>query len=117
MYGEWLYARHTIPYDQLPHYFLEFDILDRETGMFLSTDRRHALLAGSPVRSVPVLARSPAPEWGELLTRSTCSSGELMEGLYVVGSLEGLSWGATIYAPGVPAGSGGFGNALDGSPD
>jgi hypothetical protein len=27
MYGEWLYARHTIPYDQLPHYFLEFTFL------------------------------------------------------------------------------------------
>src|SRR5262249_7817347 len=37
MYGEWLYARHTIPYDGLPHYFLEFDILDRESHTFLST--------------------------------------------------------------------------------
>jgi hypothetical protein len=26
MYGEWLYARHAIHYDQLPHYFMEFDI-------------------------------------------------------------------------------------------
>ena len=74
MYGEWLYARHTIAYDELPHYFLEFDILDRETGSFLSTDRRHALLAGSPVQSVPVLARSPVPVWEKLLTQSHCSS-------------------------------------------
>src|SRR5436305_13794310 len=42
LYGEWLYAKHTIYYDQLPHYFLEFDVLDRHTGEFLSTDRRHA---------------------------------------------------------------------------
>ena len=83
MYGEWLYARHTIAYDELPHYFLEFDILDRETGSFLSTDRRHALLAGSPVQSVPVLARSPVPVWEKLLTQSHCSSSELMEGLYI----------------------------------
>jgi hypothetical protein len=76
MYGEWLYARHTIAYDELPHYFLEFDILDRETGAFLSTDRRHALLAGSPVQSVPVLARGPVPVWEKLLTRSRCSSSE-----------------------------------------
>ena len=40
MYGEWLYARHTIAYDQLPHYFIEFDILDRDNGEFLSTERR-----------------------------------------------------------------------------
>ena len=32
MYGEWMYAKHSIYYDALPHYFMEFDILDRETG-------------------------------------------------------------------------------------
>jgi hypothetical protein len=35
MYGEWLYARHTIAYNQLPHYFLEFDMLDKDSGEFL----------------------------------------------------------------------------------
>jgi hypothetical protein len=55
MYGEWLYAKHTIFYDQLPHYFLEFDVYDRETGTFLDTAARRALLEGGPVRSVPVL--------------------------------------------------------------
>jgi hypothetical protein len=59
LYGEWLYARHTVFYDALPHYLLEFDILDREEGLFLSTDRRRALLAGSPVVSVPVLHSGP----------------------------------------------------------
>ncbi len=56
MYGEWLYAKHTVFYDMLPHYFLEFDILDRETGIFLDTPTRHGMLAGLPVVSVPVLA-------------------------------------------------------------
>ena len=56
MYGEWLYARHTIYYDELPHYFMEFDILDREVGAFLSTDCRRSLLEGSGIVSVPVLA-------------------------------------------------------------
>jgi len=55
MYGEWLYAKHTVYYDALPHYFLEFDVLDRECGAFLSTERRHELLAGLPIVSVPVL--------------------------------------------------------------
>ena len=55
MYGEWLYAKHTIFYDTLPHYFMEFDILDTATGQFLSTPRRQALLAGLPVTSVRVL--------------------------------------------------------------
>lgn len=57
MYGEWMYAKHSIFYDALPHYFMEFDVLDRQTGEFLSTDRRQELLKGLPVCSVPVLAR------------------------------------------------------------
>lgn len=55
MYGEWAFAKHTIFYDALPHYFLEFDVLDRETGAFLSTPRRTALLDGAPVCPVTVL--------------------------------------------------------------
>lgn len=56
LYGEWLYAKHSIYYDALPHYFLEFDILDRRTGRFLDTPGRRVLTAGLPVCSVPVLA-------------------------------------------------------------
>ena len=55
MYGEWMYAKHTVYYDQLPHYFLEFDIFDREEQIFLSTERRHEMLKALPVVSVPVL--------------------------------------------------------------
>jgi hypothetical protein len=55
MYGEWLYAKHTIFYDRLPHYFLEFDVLDTEADLFLSTEQRRRLLRGAPVVSVPVL--------------------------------------------------------------
>lgn len=56
MYGEWMYAKHSIYYDALPHYFMEFDILDRETDRFLDTHERRKLTAGLPVCSVPVLA-------------------------------------------------------------
>ena len=65
-FGEWLLAKHTIFYDRLPHYFLEFDVFDRETGRFLSTTRRRALLAGSPLTSVPVLAEGAAPKLSAL---------------------------------------------------
>lgn len=56
MYGEWLFAKHTVYYDALPHHFLEFDVLDTQGDVFLSTARRRELLAGAPVSSVPVLA-------------------------------------------------------------
>jgi len=55
LYGEWLYAKHTVFYDALPHYFMEFDVLDRETGAFLSTARRQALLAQLAIIGVRVL--------------------------------------------------------------
>lgn len=61
MYGEWLYAKHTIFYDQLPHYFLEFDVWDRQEQYFLDTPGRGRLLEGLPVVSVPVLYSGPAP--------------------------------------------------------
>lgn len=55
VYGEWLYAKHTIFYDQLPHYFMEFDVLDTQRDVFLSTAARQQLLIDTPIRSVPVL--------------------------------------------------------------
>lgn len=55
LYGEWLYAKHTIFYNALPHYFLEYDVLDRQEQQFLSTQSRKQLLAELPLVSVPVL--------------------------------------------------------------
>ena len=39
MYGEWLYAKHTVFYDKLPHYFMEFDIFDKKKQRFYSTQK------------------------------------------------------------------------------
>ena len=68
LYGEWMYAKDTVYYDLLPHYFLEFDILDRESGIFLDTQSRHRMLAGSPVVSVPVLAQRAFSDKEELIS-------------------------------------------------
>ncbi len=113
LYGEWLYAKHTIFYDRLPHYFLEFDIFDTAAGAFLSTERRRQLLAGLSVLSVPVLHSGPlrsleeltallgpslskGPDWRRRLMETAaecgvdpeqawaeCDPSDLMEGLYV----------------------------------
>ena len=77
VYGEWAYAKHTIAYDRLPHYFLAFDMLDKSTGDFLSTQRRQAILAESPIVSVPAIV-GPIPTSPEtlagLIGRSTYKS-------------------------------------------
>ncbi|PWT75163.1 MAG: DNA ligase [Chloroflexi bacterium] len=68
MYGEWLYARHTIFYTDLPHYFLEFDILDTQTSHYLDTPRRQALLASTPfIQSVRVLHAGVVPSYTDLI--------------------------------------------------
>lgn len=103
LFGEWVFAKHTVFYDRLPHYFLEFDVFDRETATFLSTPRRAELLAGSPVASVPVLHSGEvsgldelvgfvrpsvykSPRWREQLPANCLGEtdpSDLAEGLYV----------------------------------
>lgn len=56
-YGEWCFAKHTVFYDALPAYFMEFDVYDKETGRYLDTDTRHRMFAGSCITSVPVVHR------------------------------------------------------------
>ncbi len=61
MYGEWMYAKHTVYYDALPHYFMEFDVLDTEADEFLDTPRRMELLGDLPVKQVKVLFAGEFP--------------------------------------------------------
>lgn len=57
MYGEWMAGFHSVYYDILPHYFMEFDIYDKQTSTYLSTDRRKELIGQSevPISSVRVI--------------------------------------------------------------
>lgn len=61
MYGEWMGKKHSVFYNRLPHLFCEFDVYDRASGVFLSTEARRALLGRSPVLPVPVLYAGIAP--------------------------------------------------------
>lgn len=68
MYGEWLYAKHTVYYDALPHYFLEFDIYDKEQEIFLNTKKRRELIKDLPVYSVPVLGEGKFNSMEEIVS-------------------------------------------------
>jgi hypothetical protein len=84
MYGEWMYAKHTVFYDQLPHYFMEFDIYDRKKEIFLSTAKRHEMLKGTSIVSVPVIKTGKfksIKEISELLTLSLYKSKEWKDNL------------------------------------
>lgn len=90
IYGEWMYAKHNIYYDNLPHYFLEFDVYDKEKNIFLDTKSRRELLKDLNLFSVPVLKEGYFKSYKEILDLLSDSnyisedfSSRLMEGLYI----------------------------------
>jgi len=54
MYGEWMYARHSVHYLELPHYFFEFDVYDKDAAVFLTLQQRMEMLDGSGIETVPI---------------------------------------------------------------
>lgn len=57
LFGEWCFALHSVPYNYLPDWFLGFDVYDRATGGFWSSDRRDCWLKDLGVASVPRLTK------------------------------------------------------------
>ena len=51
LFGEWCAARHSVPYEALPDWFVVFDVFDRVAKKFWSVRRRNALASrvGVPV--------------------------------------------------------------------
>lgn len=105
LFGEWLYARHSVHYRQLPHYFFEFDIYDKEQGVFLSLERRMERLEGLGVPTVPVIHRGvlerellsslvgPSRFDSQFENPATGRTDTLMEGLYFRTEADGLVTG------------------------
>jgi hypothetical protein len=101
LFGEWLYARHSVHYRCLPHYFFEFDIYDKTQGVFLDLAARLTMLKGTGIVTVPVLHRgaATAKELHSLIGPSQFDSvfdnpvtrrpDPLMEGLYLRTEAEG----------------------------
>jgi len=86
LYGEWLYARHAIAYDNLPDYFIAFDVFDRERRVFLDTAARHRVASSTGLCEVPVLFRGvlgSLERLRSLLGGSRWSSTDKAEGLVV----------------------------------
>lgn len=52
LFGEWLYAKHSIHYTKLPGYFMAFDLFNIEEGKFYSWKERNRRLDGT---SIPVV--------------------------------------------------------------
>ena len=105
LFGEWMYARHSVHYRKLPHYFFEFDVFDKQEGAFVSLERRQALLAGSGIHTVPVVHEGsirrkqlekligPSSFDGLFENPATGQTDNLMEGLYLRTESQGVVTG------------------------
>ena len=86
LYGEWMYATHSIPYTHLPDLFLAYDFFDRKTQTFLSTEGLHNLLQSTTISSVPVLHEGKMPADADILAmiqRKSAFYDGRVEGVYV----------------------------------
>ncbi len=84
LFGEWCYARHSVPYDRLPDWFLGFDIYDKQVCRFLSCNRRDEFLQKMSIAQVPRIARGhfTLRDVSKLLSQSELGS-QPAEGLYL----------------------------------
>lgn len=95
LFGEWLYAKHTVYYRKLTHFFYEFDIYDKKQEYFLDYQDRMTVLFGTEILTVPTLHQGAlAKEELFDLIGPSCFASEfdnpitncrdnLMEGLYL----------------------------------
>jgi hypothetical protein len=95
LFGEWMYARHSLHYRALPHYFFAFDLYDKQRQVFLDLASRRKILEGTGILTVPEIHRGPvaADKLRVLIGPSrfdsrfdnprTGRTDNLMEGLYL----------------------------------
>ena len=105
LFGEWLYARHSVHYRGLSHYFYEFNIYDKKIEDFLSLERRLVMLEGTGLHTVPVIHTgaldrerlvsliSPSRFDSQFENPLTGQTDPLMEGLYLRTEAKGVVTG------------------------
>ena len=112
LFGEWVYAKHSVAYAALPHYFLEFDVYDKTEARFLTLDERLPLIKAAGVQTVPVLHRGaisrsdlmdlvgPSRFAAAFVDPVSGRTDNLMEGLYLrTENDEGVTGRAKVVRP------------------
>lgn len=56
IFGEWCAVQHSVYYNNLPDWFLVFDVYERTAGIFWDTDTRDALAEDLGLHTAPFLA-------------------------------------------------------------
>lgn len=87
LFGEWLYMKHSINYENLPGYFIAFDLYDRKSKQFYSRNKLEELLSKTNIPLVKLIERTQFKKLDDLIkiateTKSAYYDG-LIEGVYV----------------------------------
>lgn len=94
LFGEWVYAQHSVHYRGLSHYFYEFDIYDKQAAIFTTLEKRLELLHDTQIETVPVIHRGalkreqlnqligPSAFDSQFENPFTNQTDNLMEGIY-----------------------------------
>ncbi len=84
LFGEWCYAKHSIFYNQLPDWFIAFDIFDKKEQKFFSRERRDLFVSQLGLYVVPLISFGyfSLTELKEISFVSRFGN-ELNEGIYI----------------------------------
>lgn len=86
VYGEWMYALHSVVYDRLPDYFIAYDLYEPRVNKYLSPEISRRFLEKSGFDVVPLLYQgSVTPELLDEFCNgnSAFSSNGKREGIYL----------------------------------
>lgn len=78
LYGEWLAARHSLPYHKLPGLFVAYDIFDKKQGKFYSRNRFHTIMRDSGIPVVPIIELRTFGPYGQRQQRAGLFRSELV---------------------------------------
>lgn len=87
VFGEWLLALHSVPYDQLSSHLLAFDVYNYEARKFIDPGLGRSMLTAAGFSTVPVLHTGPVRDYAKLEAwthePSPLATNSKREGVYV----------------------------------
>lgn len=86
LFGEWLYAKHSISYDLLPDYFLAFDLYSKKKNLFYNRDILEEKLKDTNIHFVREMYRGKIKDKNQILKlieRESIYTNERVEGIYL----------------------------------
>ncbi len=86
LFGEWVFAKHSIHYSNLPGYFIAFDLYDKLTGKFAGRKNLETLLAKTTIPQIRLIGSGKYSSIAGIIKLANSQSGYYsgpVEGVYV----------------------------------